>query len=30
VRSEDIRHYTISEAVDRIVNLPPSVPFMAE
>lgn len=29
-RSEDIRHYAISEAVDTIVNKPPSVPFMAE
>ena len=29
-RSGDIRQYAISEAVDRIVNLPPSVPFMSE
>ena len=29
-RSSDIWSYAVSEAVDRIVKLPASVPFMAE
>ncbi len=29
-RSDDIRQYAVSEAVDRIVNLPPAFPFMAK